>query len=197
MGRCLLEICGFWGSLFEAVLAELAELEMAPKSRLSQAETRNGVDGTRKLTPSARIEMARPKDYHELIVWQKAMVLARSAYALSAELPRREAYSLVSQMRRAAISVPSNIAEGHGRLSDLQFRHFLGNARGSLYELQTQCELAMDLGYCDSAASKMVIQQSMEVTRLLNGLIGALSAGRASSANSACTASSAQKGIHP
>ena len=75
------------------------------------------------------------------------MVLAQHVYKVTENLPKREAYGLVDQMRRAAVSVASNIAEGYGRLSDLQFRHFLGNARGSLYEMQTQLELATNLGY--------------------------------------------------
>ena len=90
--------------------------------------------------------MARPKSYRDLIVWQKAMGLARQAYVLSQGLPKHETFGLLTQIRRATGSVPSNIAEGHGRLTDLQFRHFLGNARGSLYEMQTQIELAGDLG---------------------------------------------------
>jgi four helix bundle protein len=146
--------------------------------------------------------MARPKDYHDLIVWQKAMVLSKHAYKLSAELPRKETYGLQSQMRKAAISVPSNIAEGHGRLSDLQFRHFLGNARGSIYELQTQFELATDLGFFDRSATTPLLEESAEVSRLLNAFIAALSPDRnkqsASTrpASSASTASPAQK-AHP
>ena len=77
-------------------------------------------------------------------------------------------------MQRAAVSVPCNIAEGHGRLTDLQFRHFLGNARGSLYELQTQVELAGDLGYIDAEKVRSFMEQSLEVARLINGLITAL-----------------------
>jgi four helix bundle protein len=136
-----------------------------------------------------------------LIVWQKAMTLARSAYAQTLGLPKSEAYGLLSQIRRAAVSIPSNIAEGHGRLSDLQFRHFLGNARGSIYELRTQFELAGDLGYLDRELVKQVMDQSGEVTRLLNGLIAALCPGRdirasSSSASVANSASSARKGSH-
>jgi four helix bundle protein len=118
--------------------------------------------------------MARPKSYRELIVWQKAMALARHVYALSQELPKSEAYGLLSQIRRSAVSVPSNIAEGHGRLTDSQFRHFLGNARGSLYEMQTQLELAGDLGYFDEQQLKELMDQGWEVARLINGLISAL-----------------------
>jgi four helix bundle protein len=120
------------------------------------------------------IAVARPKSYRELIVWQKSMVLARRAYSLSQGLPKSEAYGLLSQIRRAAVSVPSNIAEGHGRLTDSQFRHFLGNARGSLYEMQTQLELAGDLGYLDQKLVQELIDQGWEVARIINGLVSAL-----------------------
>jgi len=94
--------------------------------------------------------MARPKSYRDLIAWQKAMGLARNVLPLTEMLPRRAGYALADQMRRAAISVPNNIAEGYGQLTDLQFRHFLGVARESLCELQTQIELAVDLGYVET-----------------------------------------------
>ena len=141
--------------------------------------------------------MARPKDYRDLIVWQKAMALARRAYAVTAALPRKESYALVAQMRRAAVSIPSNIAEGHGRLTDLQFRHFLGNARGSLYELQTQMELAGDLGYLDQQTARNLMDQGSEVARLINGLVASLNGGRVeiSSANAPSPANSAVKEI--
>jgi four helix bundle protein len=137
--------------------------------------------------------VARPKSYRELIVWQKAMALARRAYSLTESLPKREAYGLLAQARRAAISVPSNIAEGHGRLTDLQFRHFLGNARGSLYEMQTQLELAANLGYLESEGVRQVMKEGGEVARLINGLITSLRsadsvASRANSANNANSA---------
>ena len=99
------------------------------------------------------------------------MKLAKTAYRIGNELPRKEAYGLISQMQRAAVSVPCNIAEGHGRLTDLQFRHFLGNARGSLCELQTQVELAFDLDYIGTEKLKEFMEQSSEVARLINGLI--------------------------
>jgi four helix bundle protein len=143
--------------------------------------------------------MSRPKSYRDLIVWQKAMGLARQAYTLTAGLPKSEAYGLLAQVRRAAVSIPSNIAEGHGRLTDLQFRHFLGNARGSLCELQTQVELAADLGYLDKKKIQIVMDQRAEVGRLLNGLITSLrqhSAGvETNTANSASIANSAQPGM--
>lgn len=137
--------------------------------------------------------MARPKNYRDLIVWQKAMALARQAYVLTATLPRSEAHGLLSQIRRAAVSIPSNIAEGQGRLTDLQFRHFLGNARGSLNELQTQVELASDLGYLNRESAQTLMEQGAEVARLINGLLASL---RSSSANTANSASTAQQESH-
>jgi four helix bundle protein len=143
------------------VLAELAEL--APRAAVV------GVGSGEA--------MARPKSYRELVVWQKAMALTRRVYALSQELPKSETYGMLSQIRRAAVSVPSNIAEGHGRLTDLQFRHFLGNARGSLYEMQTQLELAGDLDYFDKRLVQELIDQGWEVARLINGLLAVLGRG--------------------
>jgi four helix bundle protein len=148
--------------------------------------------------------VARPKDYRDLIVWQKAMALARSAYAETLGLPKSEAYGLLVQIRRAAVSIPSNIAEGHGRLTDLQFRHFLGNARGSVYELRTQFELAADPGYLEQKSVRQLMEPGAEVTRLLNGLIASLCtrgavrslSGSSSSASPANSASSARKGLH-
>lgn len=144
--------------------------------------------------------MARQKDYRDLIVWQKSMKLAGYAYNATADLPKKETYGLVSQIRRAAVSVPSNVAEGHGRLTDLQFRHFLGNARGSLYELRTQVELAGDLGYLEQKTVQHIMEQSTEVARLLNGLITSLRSREAGgllpgTANHANSASSAEKGL--
>ena len=134
------------------------------------------------------------------------MALTRQVYALSQELPKSEAYGLLTQMRRAAVSVPSNIAEGHGRLTDLQFRHFLGNARGSLFELQTQLELAGGLGYLNEKHVRELMDQGWEVARLINGLVSsmvqgkaagiALPANRANSASSANAVNPAQKGIY-
>ncbi len=118
--------------------------------------------------------MGRTRSYRELIAWQKAMKLAETAYELTKQLPKKEAFGLVVQIQRAAVSVPSNIAEGHGRLTDLQFRHFLGNARGSLCEVQTQMELAHILGYIDAEELVGFMEQGSEVARLINGLITAI-----------------------
>lgn len=146
--------------------------------------------------------MARAKDFHDLIVWQKAMDLARACYAATQAFPKSEMFGLQNQIRRAAVSVPSNIAEGHGRLTDMQFRHFLGNARGSLSELQTELELARDLEFLSAIDTNELLQISREVARLLNGLIAAIPASTTAlkrdslgSANSASPASSALAGL--
>jgi four helix bundle protein len=117
---------------------------------------------------------ARTRYYRDLQVWQKAMELARLVYRDTETLPKSEAYGLQSQMRRAAVSVPSNIAEGHGRLDDGHFRQFLANSRGSLFELQTQLELAGDLKLIDADRVKELTSVCEEVARLINGLVGVL-----------------------
>jgi four helix bundle protein len=82
------------------------------------------------------------KCYEELIVWQKAMLLAKLVYGIQKQLPKEEVYGLGDQMRRAVVSIPSNIAEGFGRESDKEFKHFLSVARGSLFEVKTQLQLS-------------------------------------------------------
>ena len=116
----------------------------------------------------------RTRHFRDLLVWQKAMSLAKAIYLETEKLPAKEVYGLQSQMRRAAISVPSNIAEGHGRLNDGHFRQFLSTARGSLFELQTQLELAGDLKLLESSRVATLMEQSEEAARIINGLIGAL-----------------------
>jgi four helix bundle protein len=86
------------------------------------------------------------QSFRELQVWQRSMQLTVAVYRMTQDFPREEVYGLTSQMRRSAISVPSNIAEGQGRLNAAEFRQFLGIARGSICELQTQLELARQLG---------------------------------------------------
>jgi four helix bundle protein len=102
------------------------------------------------------------------------MNLAKAVYRETDALPKNEVFGLQSQMRRAAVSVPSNIAEGHGRLDDGHFRQFLANSRGSLFELQTQLELAGDLKLLNEERAKELLENCEEVARLLNGLLTAL-----------------------
>jgi four helix bundle protein len=102
------------------------------------------------------------------------MELARHVYLLTEEFPKSETFGLRMQLRRSAVSVASNIAEGHGRLTDAQLRNSLGMARGSLYELQTQIELARDMKFIDERAEERLLALSIEVAKLINGLLGVL-----------------------
>jgi four helix bundle protein len=112
--------------------------------------------------------------YKDLIVWQKAKLLAGEIYRATEVFPRSETYGLTSQMRRAAISVASNIAEGQGRLTKGEFRQFLGHSRGSLLELETQLAIALDLHYLGPSELAHLETKISEVRRLLNGLIDSL-----------------------
>ncbi len=85
--------------------------------------------------------------YQDLIAWQKAIAFVKRVYIVTSGLPQEEMFGLKSQMRRSAVSVPSNIAEGQGRTTPGEFYQFLGHARGSLYELETQMVIASELGY--------------------------------------------------
>ncbi|MGO9317806.1 MAG: four helix bundle protein [Terracidiphilus sp.] len=115
--------------------------------------------------------MARTRHYRDLIVWQKAMELARQVYMQTEGFPKSEMFGLRMQMRRSAVSVASNIAEGHGRLTDPQLRNSLGMARGSLYELQTQTELACDLGFIKRESAEKLSKLATETGKLINGLL--------------------------
>ena len=120
--------------------------------------------------------MARTKHYRDLLVWQNATELARETYLRTEEFPKSETFDLRMQMRRSAVSVASNIAEGHGRLTDPQLRNALGMARGSLYELQTQTKLANGLNFIDSDSAQRLLSVATETAKLINGLLGVLSA---------------------
>ena len=114
------------------------------------------------------------QSYRDLIVWKKSMVLVLDVYRCTQVFPKIETYGLTSQLRRAAVSVPSNIAEGQARLSTGEFRQFLGNARGSLMEVETQIQIARDLGYLEKSASENLLNAAAEVGRILNGLLASL-----------------------
>ena len=118
--------------------------------------------------------MPEIQDYKDLIVWQKSRILAKEIYTLIRELPKNEQFALASQMQRAAISVPSNIAEGYGRHYRPDYIHFLNIARGSCYELETQIILCVDLDYCSEEPVASSISRLQDVKRLLNALIGKL-----------------------
>ncbi len=93
------------------------------------------------------IKTCEVRSYRDLVVWQKAIALVTDVYRCTRTFPKEEIYGLSAQLRRAAVSVPSNIAEGQGRVSTGEFRQFLGHARGSLLEVETQLEIARNLEY--------------------------------------------------
>jgi len=99
------------------------------------------------------------------------MGLARQVYSVTAGFPKQEIFGLSSQMRRAAVSIPSNIAEGQGQLTDKGFILFLSHARGSLYELETQTELAESLGYLKKQHLDQILSECQELGRMLHGLL--------------------------
>ena len=109
--------------------------------------------------------------YKDLIVWQKAVDLATFIYELTEPFPKHELYGLSSQMRRAAVSVASNIAEGQGRLTKGEFVQFLGHSRGSLFELETQLLIAVRLKYCSPQMQGRADERITEVRRMLVALI--------------------------
>ena len=114
------------------------------------------------------------RHYTDLIVWQKAVELSIQVYRSTERFPQREIYGLSSQMRRAGVSIPSNIAEGQGRATVKDFLHFLAVARGSIQELETQVIIAHRLGLIDDVGKRGLFNQLAEVARLLNGLVNSL-----------------------
>lgn len=110
-------------------------------------------------------------NYKDLKAWQKAMNLVLLVYRCTQGFPKQELYGLTSQMRRAAVSVASNIAEGKGRYSRKELSHFLYQARGSLLELETQSIIAVELEYLDESTGRELASASQEVGKILNGLI--------------------------
>ncbi len=124
------------------------------------------------------MELARAKisSYKELVVWQKSMALVTEVYAATARFPREELFGLTSQLRRSAVSVPSNIAEGQGRATKGEFIQFLAHARGSLFELETQVLIAGELSYLSSEFQGRLMEKVQEAARILNGLLTSLGA---------------------
>ena len=110
-------------------------------------------------------------NYRELVAWQKAMELAAEVYRVVKFLPKEELYALSNQMRRSAVSIPSNIAEGQARGSTKEFVQFLSIARGSNAELQTQCLLCAQLSYIPENELQKALSLSDEVGKMLNALI--------------------------
>jgi four helix bundle protein len=112
--------------------------------------------------------------YQELIGWQKSVDLVTDIYRLTHKFPKDEMYGLTSQIRRAAVSIPCNIAEGQGRLSRGEFKQFLGHARGSVFELESQVLIARNLKYLAPEDATFLLSRITELGKILNGLLKSL-----------------------
>jgi four helix bundle protein len=110
------------------------------------------------------------RTYRDLLVWQKGIVLVTDVYNATRGFPREETYGLTSQMRRCAVSIPSNIAEGHGRSTRREYLRYLEVAAGSLRELQTQLVIARNLNFLPPDAYSQIEEQSLELDRMLASL---------------------------
>jgi four helix bundle protein len=115
-----------------------------------------------------------PSSFKELRVWQEAMKFTVAVYRATGNFPKHELYGLSQQLRRAAVSIPSNIAEGKGHRSDREFRNFLLHARGSLLEVQTQLMIAQELQYISPEEGESLLASSDAIGRCLNGLLNSM-----------------------
>ncbi len=109
--------------------------------------------------------------YKNLIAWQKGMLLAKEVYLITQKLPREELFGLTNQLRRAAVSVPSNIAEGYNRHSDRELNHFLKIAKGSVAEVETQLLLCVELGYVTEQELQTSMYLIKEMFKMLTAMI--------------------------
>jgi len=114
------------------------------------------------------------RSYQELIGWKKGVELVTDVYRLTQKFPKQEIHGLTNQIRRAAVSIPSNIAEGQGRMSRGEFKQFLGHARGSVFELESQVLIARNLAYLNMEDGEFLLERIAEVGRVLNGLLKSL-----------------------
>jgi carbamoyl-phosphate synthase large subunit len=119
---------------------------------------------------------AKPRHYKELLIWQKGIALAKAVYHLTEGFPAEERFGLTAQMRRAAVSVPSNIAEGQARHGTREFLAFLSHASGSLAELETQLLLSVNFGYCEEGDVAGAAETIAELQRMLAAIRRKLSA---------------------
>lgn len=116
----------------------------------------------------------KAQSYKDLTVWQKAMELVTEVYSATQSFPRTEQYGLTSQIRRSAISIPSNIAEGRAKRSTKDYIRFVNIAYGSVAELETQLIISRNLGYLDGSKLEAFLEKSAAIGRMLNGLISGL-----------------------
>jgi four helix bundle protein len=115
-------------------------------------------------------EVKKPQSYKDLFVWQKGVLLAKKVYLLTQAFPDAEKFGLISQMRRAAVSVPSNIAEGQARHTRREFIQFLSHAEGSLAELETQVILSVELKFCALEDTQEITSLTTELSKMLDSL---------------------------
>lgn len=115
--------------------------------------------------------MSNIKSYRDLIIWQKAVVLVTKIYTVTGTFPSSEIYGLTNQLRRCAVSIPSNVAEGYGRNSTADYKRFLQIAVGSLYELQTQVEIAFNLTYVSKDQYDELTGLSTEIDKMIYSII--------------------------
>lgn len=115
------------------------------------------------------------RDFRKLEIWAKGMVLVKEIYVLTKQLPDNEKFGLVSQMQRCAVSIPSNIAEGCSRNSELEFKRFLEIAIGSAFELETQIIICNELGFLNNEKTDLLINQLSTLQKQLNSLISIIS----------------------
>ena len=111
------------------------------------------------------------KTFRDILIWQKSMALVTKCYLLTKLFPKDELFSLTSQIKRCSISIPSNIAEGYGRGSDKEYYRFLNISMGSLFEFQTQIEIAFNLGYITNEEFTSVYDDSREIERMLSAFM--------------------------
>jgi len=114
------------------------------------------------------------RSHRDLVAWQKAMKFVTAIYEVTQRFPSEERYGLTNQLRRASVSVPSNIAKGQARFSQKEFHHFLSMARGSLVEIETQLLIARNLKYIQPEKAEILLAAADELGRILNGLIASI-----------------------
>lgn len=121
------------------------------------------------------MDKPKVKSYRDLVVWQRAKAFAVEIYRVTQTFPRKEQYSLTDQIRRAVVSIPSNIAEGHIKRSDKVFAYHLDTALGSAAELDTQLEIALEVGYLQPDEYQALVKELREIIMMLHGLLKAVS----------------------
>jgi four helix bundle protein len=141
---------------------------------MEKAENRNNKTSEPKTRHSSPATNHSIQSYRDLIVWQKSMDLVEMVYQVTKEFPKEELYGLSNQLRRAVVSVPSNIAEGQARSSTAEFRNFLSIARGSLAEIETQLLIAERLNYIESGKLGELMNIQAEINKMTNALMSKL-----------------------